>query len=142
MIPQAKVHHHMEKSASILKLDLDSYLPEYKKLMHVLNARYVAEQCHVSFEIQTRNEGYHIAIGIESGYNLRRLLGDDSKRILSSETRERFGMPYSDTMFSSKTHFRIKRGRAYSEKLHFYEDCSLATVLALPFASFGPMNNA
>jgi hypothetical protein len=143
MIPQATVFYHQRRTSEKLRLDIDGYRFEWSKLMSILNARYLAEQCNASFRIKTKGRGYHVAVGIPSNHELRRMLNDDYKRIRSSEIRAESGMPNNtDTIFDYKTDFSIQRGKVRKKRSIPYEVCSLDTVLALPFCSLGPMDLA
>jgi hypothetical protein len=113
------------------KLDVDNYLPEYRKLMLYFNAKQVGID-----RVEEKGDGYHIYLKPPSTIHLRRALGDDRKRIHASEIRSSLGLPPCDILFSWKITFRAVRGRrSIHTKPVRYEPVSEETVLALPFWS-------
>jgi hypothetical protein len=137
----ARIEPRLEATSRVLKLDVDSYLFEWKKLMLIFNMKYVADQLGVEFKLKEKNGGYHVFVKTESGQMLRRALGDDPKRIRSSEIRKEYGLPNSDTLFEWKANFRVEKQKSKIKVIMKspipYEECSLDTVLALPFWSRG-----
>lgn len=136
--PKPTCRYFLEQTTKSLGFDIDSYQYEYRKLMSILNARYLAEQTNSSFVLNEKNGGYHISIGIPSSLELRGLFQDDKKRMLSAEIRTRFGMPAADIRFRWKVDFCIRkiRGRKrylMKKKPVPYEECSLEKALSLPF---------
>jgi hypothetical protein len=139
---EARCSSFLEETRNNLGIDLDSYRPQHELLRHLLNARTLARETNSTFSLKEKNGGYHVQIGIPSSLELRRILGDDPKRIRSAEIRSTFGLPVADILFSTKSswHVESRRGKRVfiSQKGLAYEECDLSRALALPFCSLCP----
>jgi len=128
----AAIIQSIKQTEETLKLDIDSDVPEWRRLQRVFNFLYCFPDAQV--EEHPHTTGIHLKATVPSRLVPRRAFGDCKGRLLWSEDRG------GDIIFQKKGTFKIQnikgeRRVIYTVPPTSYDPIEAMNLLALPFTS-------